>query len=577
MSIIAKRVAYEFIFDDQDNRVPQAREDEFYVEDENLVVNFYFSTTNDSFGSRIQWFKLTESGSWTEMVVFENETTIPYLSTSVGEQWRCLITPFDGTYIWSPINSSVITIESRPTITTQPESIVIVKDDTEGHYHFIINTSDARNEILEVQYGLNDGFTGYANLNTSSEWILDYQIPSSEFQDYLHSTIDGQVRVYSTVTYDGKEFQIYSFLNFSFIVEDNAAPRVENPGWRLNDLQNPTNITFYADVIDYGSDITEVLLYYYFRPFTEENTSIGIGSATQEMEWRTIEMVLHNTTDGVPTYSITVLFDHNNTNREIIYKIHTTDSVGNSHFAYDIERDDPERAGETQFNYTPPGIDPTLVLLIVGMTVIIAIFGSVIYVKFIRKPELVGLDKELVLNNIQNITESDITGSLDTHTIGAVISFFDQRHGPIPIIVLPEILRDNFTKLVDLSDRSFSGTGFSDNFDTEISSSYDFVLTHGVRTKVMSFGFALDRPEARGGQENLTANILIHQDLFKLVNQFIDEIQEKVHKLHELMNTQASEKGKIRDKVLELRKFVTSIILSYERIYGTTELIEEEK
>ena len=261
---------------------------------------------------------------------------------------------------------------------------------------------------------------------------------------------------------------------------------------------------------------------------------------------------------------------------EIIYKIHTTDSAGNSHFAYDIEGD-PDRIKETRFKYSAPGIDPTSVLLIVGITIIIAIFGSVIYVRFIRKPELVGLDKELVLENIQSVTDSEITGSLDTHTIGAVISFFDQRHGPIPIIVLPEILRDNFTKLVDLSDRSFSGTGFCDNFDSEISSSYDFVLTHGVRTKVMSFGFALDRPEARGGQENLTANILIHQDLFKLVNQFIDEIQEKVHKLHQLMNNQASEKAKIRDKVLELRKFVTSIILSYEKIYGTTELIEEEK
>jgi hypothetical protein len=204
--------------------------------------------------------------------------------------------------------------------------------------------------------------------------------------------------------------------------------------------------------------------------------------------------------------------------------------------------------------------------------------GAIVYVKFIRKPEIVGLDKELVLKSLSEVSETEVMESLDAHTIGIVISFFDQRHGPIPIIVIPEILRDNFTKLVELSDRSFSGTGFSDNFEEEITSSYDFVLAQGLRSKVMSFGFALERPEARGGQENLTAaNVLIHSDLFPLVNQFLDEIQEKVHAIHMMMNSKDSDKKNIRRRVFELRKYVSLVILSYEGIYGTTELISEEK
>jgi hypothetical protein len=144
-----------------------------------------------------------------------------------------------------------------------------------------------------------------------------------------------------------------------------------------------------------------------------------------------------------------------------------------------------------------------------------------VYVKFIRKPELVGLDKDLVLEKIPEISDAEIMTTLDSHTIGIVVSFFDQRHGPIPIIVIPEMLKDNFTKLVELSDRSFSGTGFSDDFDAEIPSSYDFVVAHGLRTSIMSFGYALERPQARGGQENLTLNIIIHQDLFPLVQSSI--------------------------------------------------------
>jgi len=289
-----------------------------------------------------------------------------------------------------------------------------------------------------------------------------------------------------------------------------------------------------------------------------------------------VRMIYYNSTNGVPTYSVTVPFDHNGTSREIIYRIKTIDSSGNSGIAYDIERDDPDRIGETSFTYQTPGL-PEWVLLVAGLAVFIIFVGSVVYVKFIRKPEIVGLDKELVLEGITKISEVEIMGTLDSHTIGVVVSFFDQRHGPIPIIVIPELLKDNFAKLVDLSDRSFSGTGFCDYFDSEIPSSYDFVLAQGLRTSVMSFGFALERPTARGGQENLTCNILIHQEVFPLVESFKEEIKGKVHKIHVLMNEKNSDKNTIRNKVILLRKFVSAVVLSYERIYGTTELLVEEK
>jgi hypothetical protein len=91
----------------------------------------------------------------------------------------------------------------------------------------------------------------------------------------------------------------------------------------------------------------------------------------------------------------------------------------------------------------------------------------------------------------------------------------------------------------------------------------------------MSFGYALERPQARGGQENLTLNIIIHQDLFPLVQSFQKVIQRQIHKLHLHMDRKPDEKDTIRKQVLDLRKYVSSIILSYERIYSTTELIEE--
>ena len=130
--------------------------------------------------------------------------------------------------------------------------------------------------------------------------------------------------------------------------------------------------------------------------------------------------------------------------------------------------------------------------------------------------------------------------------------------------------------MVELSDRSFSGTGFSEDFDVEIPSSYDFVLAHGLRTSILSFGFALERPDSRGGKENLTLNFLIHQEIFPLVHSFQNTIKQKVHDIHVLMDKSAHEKEKIRVSINSLRKFISYIVLSYADIYGTTDLLDEE-
>ncbi|MFX0017081.1 MAG: hypothetical protein ACFE98_20970, partial [Candidatus Hermodarchaeota archaeon] len=535
----------------------------------------------DADQSRIYWYYYDNHTSrWLEELSYRQRITIPSSGASPGDRWRCVVTPSDGLAEGQNITFPVIVIESKPLILDE-RPLISVLSDIEGHYELYLTATD-RNNITTVEYVFDDSAidTQYAQRSgTADVWFLDFQLSITDFPSYLGTNLTGEVKVTSMVKYGSQTFKIFTKVPFSLEVKDEAPPRVENPGWKLDNDLAPINITFYADIIEYGSEITTITLYYYFRPFEGTEAPVGIGTTLYrvvDVDWRMIQMRFHNSTNGVPMYAITVPFDHNGTAREILYRIVTLDSAGNSGIAYDIERDDPARIEETRFTPSPLGIDPTLVLVIVGVTILAAIFGSIVYVKFIRKPELVGLDKDLVLDGITKIPEVEVMTTLDSHTIGIVVSFFDQRHGPIPIIVIPEMLKDNFSKLVDLSDRSFSGTGFCDDFDTEIPSSYDFVLAQGLRTSVMSFGYALERPMARGGQENLTCNILIHQDVFPLVESFKEEIKVKIHEIHKLMNTEDSDKNKIRNKVLILRKFVSSIVISYERIYGTTELIKEE-
>jgi len=173
---------------------------------------------------------------------------------------------------------------------------------------------------------------------------------------------------------------------------------------------------------------------------------------------------------------------------------------------------------------------------------------------------------------MKEIPESLVVDMLDYHTVGIVVSFFDQRQGPIPIIVEPAILKDNYGKLVELSDLSFSTCRFIEGFDSEVYASFDLTLSPSVHINSISFGFALDRPEARGGAENITLNTLIQPNVFPLVNQFIDFLLESVHEIHVLMDKSPSSQEKILEKILKFRKTISYLVLSYQRIYGTTEL-----
>lgn len=562
----------------------------FFVEDENISISYKFEDYDEPIDfdqSKIQWFYQSNSGPWVEAIPYQNKTYIPSSVTSSGDYWKCILTPFDGMDIGRSVDFGVIYIESRPTILMYSVSSVIVNNIglyyNEGNYEFQIVANNLR-PISSVEFLINDTYNSpyYAikSNENDSNWILDYRIPLEEFQEvFLNNVLTSEVRVCSLVEYEGKEFTIYAKCIFSITIEDETPPRVVGtPIFELNDEVNPSSITFYTNVVDYGSEITNVSLYYYYKRVTENEKSISGGGAGYQQEnkpsWNIADMsfLSFDATNKIHTYSVTVPFNYNGSSRAIIFYIETTDSSGNKGITYDVTNN-PEMIREIRFVHLPVEFDPSIMIIFFAVGILLSFFGSIVYTKFIRKPEIIGFDKELVITKISEIKEVEILEILDVHTLGVVTSFFDQLHGPVPIIVTPEILKDNITKLIELSDRSFATTGFKDDTEGEICSFFDFLISEDVRIISLSFGFALKRPKARGGVENLSLNILIYHDLFKVISHFLDEIQQKVHSLHELMNEHGSEKEIIVSKVIELRKFISYIILAYEKTYDNTDLI----
>ncbi|MFX1512313.1 MAG: hypothetical protein ACFFCQ_06990, partial [Promethearchaeota archaeon] len=549
----------------------------FLVEDEDIKIFYQFADVDgDSDSSYIRWFK---DGIY--LPNLDNQTIIYANETQPGEEWFFEIVPFDGINNGIIVTSQNMTIESRPTILGFGCTPLT---DYEGHYQLWVEVSDSRNPITEVKLNILSEI--HWTVFNGTHWVLDHSFDLS----FLDSSVIITGTVTTTVQMFSAEISATGTLNITIL--DHAPPRVTEVVYFWDD-NNPSDITFIAEIEELGSEIDDVLIYYYFRRTkvedkeTEEtrtapaNTYIDhiynnfeILSITQngedDIEWQNTAMEPINETH----WGVTVEFNPKS-DVEILFMISVADSLGNINTnAYPLGLD-PE--GRQKFKLST-GMDPEfvrMILIVVGIAFVLVIIFSAIAIKKWRTTELVGLDKERVMENITEIPEIDVMSSLDLHTLGIVASFFDQRHGPIPIIVVPEILRDNFDKLVELADHSFSTCQFADNFEEETASSFNFNLAQGVRVNSIAFGFALNRPEARGGAENITLSILVHPGIFPLVNQFIDILEPKVHEIHVLMDKSPHDKQAVLENIIKLRKYISYIVLSYEDLYGTTELITE--
>lgn len=67
------------------------------------------------------------------------------------------------------------------------------------------------------------------------------------------------------------------------------------------------------------------------------------------------------------------------------------------------------------------------------------------------------------------------------------------------------------------------------------------------------------------------------KDVSDLMAHFVDELKSRIHEIHSLMDKYQNEKDLILKKIEDLRIEISKIIISYENLYGTTEILEEEK
>ncbi len=440
-----------------------------------------------------------------------------------------------------------------------------VQDSGDGKLVFHANVTDDLSFPQNVTIMIN-GSEYEMEQDSSGIWI--YQYLTINWGVYLEYQITNASDAF------GNSLTTASTIKDVICKTDNIPPRVTDAYYMLDDEYEPSEITFYAEVEENGSGIDEIILYYYFEAIDRNVSEAGVGSAfSQEMnsQWYQVSMEFYEKSGILDVYSVTVPFPQNRTNWKVLYQISTVDANCNSDVqAFQIDLHQVER--EIIISYPSereltPFPDTLFIILIMISTIIGTIVIFIVYNRLFQRPEIIGLDKNLVMKNIDKVSKVDLLSALNTHTLGIVVSFFDEQSGPSPLFVTPKSLEDS-NMILRLSFRAFSNCEFATDFEDVNQAIFNFTEAKHTLIKVLSYSFALNRPHARAGQENITLSILMLPTVFPIFNQFIDVLSDRIKKIHKLLDKHPDEKFKIIHELIDMRELISRVILSYSKIYG---------
>ena len=420
-----------------------------------------------------------------------------------------------------------------------------------------IDTSVIYGEIVSLVLKLND------NLNITSQLISRITINITEVEfivNYIDLSV--QIDIITSLFTNSKgnySFEIYAESNFYYGI-------ITGPSL-INVEIKPIPVVLYISVSNYtiiegtqlalsatllyqnGTPIplTTIKIYFYI---VLKNDSKGVNAQVPIHDRLEILTGITNST-GQVTLAFEMVKD--------IYYIYIEgefegDQIRNS-IKYSLE--------DFVFSIPPEGLPKAILYgIIAGSILLIIVIAFVIYKLTRRKPFEIILDE---------ITENDVEQNLITMSPGVILSIFDQRKGPIPLISnhsleLPlykqKIAGSTDNLILRICDQAYSSLGFEEHDDTRRTGSITLIkeqiigFTHGIQLK---------NPATRGGYENLTLITLADSQYKHLLLSYQSYLYQEIDELDNALKDKkpAQEIKLILEKI---RKTSVKIMLAAQQI-----------
>ncbi|NPD87485.1 MAG: hypothetical protein HGN29_02095 [Asgard group archaeon] len=221
---------------------------------------------------------------------------------------------------------------------------------------------------------------------------------------------------------------------------------------------------------------------------------------------------------------------------------------------------------EKVIRIVPPGFPSWMLYLIIGGSVLaVALIAFIVY-KVTRPKEF----EEL----LSNLTDEDIALNYSIVSPGVILTIFDQRKGPTPLLEehslniaryknRMQIDVENF--LLKIADQAYSSLGFEEHDAGRRTGS--IVLP---REKMIGFihGIQLSNEAARGGFENLSLIVLADSDFGNFLLNYQDFLYDEVDDLIKDLKAK-KELPEIKEKLEVVRKKSVMIMLAAQELEET--------
>ncbi|MHA2307131.1 MAG: hypothetical protein ACXACU_17260, partial [Candidatus Hodarchaeales archaeon] len=443
-------------------------------------------------------------------------------------------------------------------------NIIISFDDiTDGN---IIISFDA----FDDWSGLKEGFIRFSDPDTS-EWSISHEINLTLDSDNksaicrFNATFEvGASYIYEITLTDrsGKSL----ILEDHFNIDDKSAPHLLDEPEPEFTLKDYGNFKIKVTVGDNGSLVTSAILIYEIQgkqpveiSLTElvEASDGGSGSSTNDQ--------YQYTKTFYKSFSVpTDLFKPT----PVTFTLRVSDSEGNSREIQNsklVSLLRPDESSVVDFEVPPSSTEFLLNPIVLSFIALILLILSAIVVKRFRT--ISGFDKKKIIAALDQISENEVWEENDNISIGLMASFFDQIKGPNPIIWFPDRLEESEMMMATLADRSFSTLGFVPKPDDVKHATFRMHIG-GEKCTVFGYAFAIENPEARGGQENLSLCFIIRPPWGNLenINKFLNELLEHMGKVKELIQEAVDQKF-VQKEMEKTRNFFTRSMLLFRRKY----------
>ncbi len=436
-----------------------------------------------------------------------------------------------------------------------------------GSVNFFANVEDDYTTVKEVTIKVGESFFQMQQ-NFSGIWYYNYS-PIYYGEQLVYQIVNAS-DLFGNFLSESSEEKVFEYL------VDQENPKIKTLYFIINNERNPTNLTFYSEIEEYGSGIDNVTLYYYFEEISNNQTGIGASIVQADsLNWSHTLMDCENESEGIYLFRKTIPFLQNETTWKIIYQLYSTDKCGNiNNNPFTIN---PENALQSIIIYNsvstldnPVIKDLNQYISLITISFLIFLLFSGVYVKFIRKHHQFGIDPTFLLMKSKRVSEKDIKRVIDDHTIGIVLSYFDQHRGPTPILTVPISLETESNSFMNLAVQSFSTCKFSRNYEDLSHALFNYSYENSHKTinlKSISYTFVIVKPEARGGVENLCLSVLAVDKVARLLMQIPDILEERVKRIQNLLDKDTEDQLIILNEMDEFRKMISRIVLSYTKIY----------